>query len=167
MHPNRTYAVKMTETFSRDRAFINIPLLASRVLEPKHTNFEISNGCDSTSPEFRGIPYARSEYRLQADKTSPTRVNAVLQTAIVPLPASVGMTVLMLPVGGLTVNTCATVEKVKHPACKKFFIPSGTTSYTTFRPPPCTEFRHDSCNTAPRWGAHISKGVSSICRTRP
>ncbi len=29
-----------------------------------------------------------------------------------------------------------------------------------------TEFRHDSCNTALDRGAHISKGVSSICGTR-
>ena len=66
----------------------------------------------------------------------------------VGVPAAAGMTVLMLPVGGLTVNIRATVEKVKHPAGEKFFIPSDTRSYASFWLRPCTEFRHDSCHTA-------------------
>ena len=44
----------------------------------------------------------------------------------------------------------ATVEKVKHPAGQKFFIPSRTRSCAILRRPARTEFRHDSCNTAPR-----------------
>jgi hypothetical protein len=55
----------------------------------------------------------------------------------------------MLPTGGLTVNICATVQKVKHPAGEKFFIPWGTRSYANFGRPARTEFRHDSCNAAP------------------
>ncbi len=35
---------------------------------------------------------------------------------LVALPARAGMTLLMLPTGGLTVTVCATVEKAKHPA---------------------------------------------------
>ncbi len=50
----------------------------------------------------------------------------------------------------LFVRVCATVEKAKHPKCGKFFIPSGTRSYTAFGPRPRTEFRHDSCNTEHR-----------------
>ncbi len=42
----------------------------------------------------------------------------------------------------------ATVEKVKHPARKKSFIPSGVRSYVILRPCARTEFRHDSCNAA-------------------
>jgi hypothetical protein len=37
----------------------------------------------------------------------------------------------MLPVGGLTVNVCATVQKLKRPACGEFSIPSGTRGYVT------------------------------------
>jgi hypothetical protein len=44
-------------------------------------------------------------------------------------------------------HVCATVEKLKHPASQKFFIPSGTRGYAILRRCPCTEFRHDSCNT--------------------
>jgi hypothetical protein len=58
----------------------------------------------------------------------------------------------MLPIGGLTVNISATGEKVKRPARRKFFIPFGTRSYAAFGPRLRTEFRHDSCNTAPIWG---------------
>ena len=47
-------------------------------------------------------------------------------------------------------HVCATVEKVKHPAGEKFFIPSGKRSYAIFWPRARTEFRHDSCNTAHR-----------------
>ena len=57
----------------------------------------------------------------------------------------------MLPIGGLTVNICATVEKAKRPACEKFFIPCHTRGYASFGPRARTEFRHDSCNTAPIW----------------
>jgi hypothetical protein len=49
-----------------------------------------------------------------------------------------------------TVPFCATVEKVKRPASKKFFIPLGTRSYAILGRLARTEFRHDSCNTAPR-----------------
>jgi hypothetical protein len=48
-------------------------------------------------------------------------------------------------------HVCATVEKVKHSAGKKSFIPSGVRSYTILRPRARTEFRHDWCNTAPIW----------------
>jgi hypothetical protein len=41
----------------------------------------------------------------------------------------------------------ATVEKVKHPARKKFFTPSRTRSCAILGRPARTEFRHDSCNT--------------------
>jgi hypothetical protein len=44
----------------------------------------------------------------------------------------------------------ATVEKGKHPARQKFFIPSRTRSYAISGRPARPEFRHDSCNTAPR-----------------
>jgi hypothetical protein len=44
----------------------------------------------------------------------------------------------------------ATVEKVKHLASLKFFIPCRTRSYEILEHPARTEFRHDSCNTAPR-----------------
>jgi hypothetical protein len=47
-------------------------------------------------------------------------------------------------------TVCATVEKVKHPASQKFFTPSGVRSCAIPGRGPCTEFRHDSCNTAPR-----------------
>jgi hypothetical protein len=43
----------------------------------------------------------------------------------------------------------ATVEEVKHAASEKFFIPSRTRSYAILGRPARTEFRHDSCNTAP------------------
>jgi hypothetical protein len=45
-------------------------------------------------------------------------------------------------------HVCATVEKVKHPASQKFFIPSRTRSCAILGRPARTEFRHDSCNTA-------------------
>jgi len=44
----------------------------------------------------------------------------------------------------------ATVEEVKHPACQKISIPLGARSCAVLGPGPRTEFRHDSCNTAPR-----------------
>ncbi len=69
---------------------------------------------------------------------------------LVALPARAGMTLPMLQTGGLTVTVCATVEKAKHSANGKFFIPWGTSSYAIFRRSARTEFRHDSCNTAPR-----------------
>jgi len=47
-------------------------------------------------------------------------------------------------------NVCATIQKVKHPAREKFFIPSRTRGYAIFGRSARTEFRHDSCNTAPR-----------------
>jgi len=47
-------------------------------------------------------------------------------------------------------HVCATVQKVKHLAAEKSFIPLGTRSYAIWGPRPRTEFRHDSCNTAPR-----------------
>jgi hypothetical protein len=56
----------------------------------------------------------------------------------------------MLPIGGLTVTVCATVEKTKHPTGEKFFIPVGVTSCAILGRCLRTEFRHDSCNTAPR-----------------
>jgi hypothetical protein len=56
----------------------------------------------------------------------------------------------MLPIGALTVNICATVEKVKHRASQKFFIPYRTRSCAILGRLARTEFRHDSCNTAPR-----------------
>jgi hypothetical protein len=58
-------------------------------------------------------------------------------------------TTLTLTIGGLTVNVCATVEKVKHPARKEIIIPCHTRTYAIFEPRARTEFRHDSCNTAP------------------
>jgi hypothetical protein len=50
---------------------------------------------------------------------------------------------------GVPGTVCATVQKVKHPAGEKIFIPSGIRSYAPFRLRVRTEFRHDSCNTAP------------------
>jgi hypothetical protein len=44
----------------------------------------------------------------------------------------------------------ATVEKGKHPASQKFFIPSRTRGYALSGRPARPEFRRDSCNTAPR-----------------
>jgi hypothetical protein len=49
-----------------------------------------------------------------------------------------------------TDHVCATVEEAKHSASKKSFIPSGVRSYAILGPRPRTEFRHHSCNTAPR-----------------
>jgi hypothetical protein len=43
----------------------------------------------------------------------------------------------------------ATVEKTKHHVREKSFIPCDTRSYATRQHPARTEFRHDSCNTAP------------------
>jgi hypothetical protein len=67
-----------------------------------------------------------------------------------PFPAAAGTTVLVLPVGGLTVNISATVEKAKGPTGEKFFIPSRTRGYVIQGRHARSEFRHDSCNTAPR-----------------
>jgi hypothetical protein len=47
-------------------------------------------------------------------------------------------------------NVCATVEKVKRPPREKFFIPLGARSCAIFGRCLRTEFRHHSCNTAPR-----------------
>jgi hypothetical protein len=47
-------------------------------------------------------------------------------------------------------HVCATVQKVKHPAREKFFIPLGARSCALFGRCLRPEFRHDSCNTAPR-----------------
>jgi hypothetical protein len=47
-------------------------------------------------------------------------------------------------------TVCATVEKVKYPASQKFFIPLGTKICATWQLRARPEFRHDSCNTAPR-----------------
>jgi hypothetical protein len=47
-------------------------------------------------------------------------------------------------------HVCATVQKVKHLAAEKFFIPLGTRSCAILGGCPRPEFRHDSCNTAPR-----------------
>ncbi len=60
------------------------------------------------------------------------------------------MTGLILPVGGLDVNVHATVEKGKHPAGEKSFIPYGMSGYATFGHGARTEFRYDSCNTEHR-----------------
>jgi len=47
-------------------------------------------------------------------------------------------------------HVSATVEKAKHPACEKFSIPLRARSCAIFGRCVRTEFRHDSCNTAPR-----------------
>jgi hypothetical protein len=47
-------------------------------------------------------------------------------------------------------HVCATVGKLKHPVSGEFFIPAGTRSCAILWCCPRTEFRHDSCNTAPR-----------------
>ncbi len=47
-------------------------------------------------------------------------------------------------------RVCATAEKVKHPAGEKFFTPSGARTCAIPWRGPCTEFRHDSCNTEHR-----------------
>jgi hypothetical protein len=44
-------------------------------------------------------------------------------------------------------HVCATVEKAKHSASEKFFIPLNARSYAVFGRRTRTEFRHDSCNT--------------------
>jgi hypothetical protein len=44
----------------------------------------------------------------------------------------------------------ATVQKVKRPAREELFIPLGARSCAIFGRCLRTEFRHDSCNTAPR-----------------
>ncbi len=46
-------------------------------------------------------------------------------------------------------NVCATVEKAKHPARKTLSIPCRTRGYVISGRSARTEFRHDSCNTAP------------------
>jgi len=44
----------------------------------------------------------------------------------------------------------ATVEKAKRPGSEEFFIPSCPKGYAASDRHARTEFRHDSCNTAPR-----------------
>jgi hypothetical protein len=46
-------------------------------------------------------------------------------------------------------HVCATIQKVKHPAGEKFFIRLATRSCAAGPRRARTEFRHDSCNTAP------------------
>jgi hypothetical protein len=53
-------------------------------------------------------------------------------------------------IGSADARVYATVEKAKHPASEKFFIPFRTRGYAPFGLCAHTEFRHDSCNTAPR-----------------
>ena len=64
------------------------------------------------------------------------------------LPLSVLRRLSVIPCFPRTV--CATVEKVKHPARGKSFIPFGTRSCVIVGRCPRTEFRHDSCNTEHR-----------------
>jgi len=58
-------------------------------------------------------------------------------------------------------HVCATVDKAKHSASQKFFIPSGARSYAILGHPARTEFRHDSCNADHRWGDTLPRGGPS------
>jgi hypothetical protein len=46
----------------------------------------------------------------------------------------------------------------KTPHAREFFIPLSARGYAIFGPRAHTEFRHDSCNTAPRWRDSLPRG---------
>jgi hypothetical protein len=101
----------------------------------------------------KDLPPVADGSAADAQIISSTHFASVGKTAFVVLgdtsrEGRVGFNVLHVSVRNGHVY--ATVQKVKHLAAEKFFIPLDKRSYVILGRCPRTEFRHDSCNTAPR-----------------
>ncbi len=87
---------------------------------------------------------ARPNLVVRPPPVPPNATNAVLR----PYDPSVVSRIPGRSVGYDHVR--ATVEKTKHPLREIFFIPLFARTYAIQQPRARTEFRHVSCNTAPR-----------------